>query len=892
MPAKSSTNLFLTFFIFLLSVCYSTAQEDLTISSNYTVPEGETEEYNNITLDKNTSNLVVNGTLIVYGNLDMKGNDSQFSMGDNATVIVYGDFLASNKVDVSVKSYLIIQGSFIRQTGSDQFTLDLDSSNIYIFGEVEGWAADFSSCDNYAGDTTGITNTDCEYGTADNFEDNIESFPPAIAEELNCFNIINPIDQSSCPGSDVIFNSGTTTTKLISYQWQVKITGSDSYEDIPGATAKDLTLNNITNDMSGNLYRLKVKAADTDSGCKVSISQPATLLIETIFDWTGVLGSDWNNPGNWLCDVIPNTSSNVSIPSGLANYPVISSGASALVNNLNIESGASLEISGNILEVYGAFSGTGKINASAGTLVLKGSTSQTLASGLFINDRILNLEVDNSDQVISNTNIELTGWLKLTSGDLLVNNNFTLVSDATQTALIDGAGTGNIIGSINIQRFIDPAFGYKYFGSPFSNTIVGDFANYIDLNSQFPSVFNYNESREDTDGNDISGWESYTNPSSSFNVMEGYALNFGTGGGSATIDINGTINTGDLSRSLNTSNGTFTKGFHLVSNPYPSPINWNLVPGLSTNLDAAAYFFRADATDEYGGAYTSYVADISSSGSSGSIIPSMQGFFVHASDGSTNSLLNMNNSVRVNDFSQEFYKDQENPEKRSLLRISAGFEDQTFSDPLVIYFENGSSMAFEKSKDALKLYNSNKNLPNFFSITSDGKESSINGIPKPEAKDNDRIPLGIKTEKSGMLVIQSEDLENFPANNNLFLIDQQRRVSVNLKNENYKFFLEKGEYKNRFFLSFLSAEFRDPAILFNDPFSLMNASEEIGIRMNLKENESGQLRISTINGQLLKLVNVSANQELNFSEIKSTGIYLVSFISNERQFTKKVIVRK
>jgi len=534
----------------------------------------------------------------------------------------------------------------------------------------------------------------------------------------------------------------------------------------------------------------------------------------------------------------------------------------------------------------------GEVDASTGTLVLKGAATQVLPSGLFGNNKILNLEIDNPDSVISNTEIELTGWIKLTSGNFSTNDNFTLISDANQTALVDDSGTGSINGTVKMQRYLEPAFGYKYFGSPFSDTRVGDFDSYVNLNSEFPTVFNYDENREDGDANDLSGWESYVDPASSFNILEGYALNFGSDNSSQIIEIEGTVNTGDLSRSLTTSNGTFTKGFHLVSNPYPSPINWNLVPALSTNIDAAAYFFRVDDTDEYGGAYTSYVADISSSGGSGNIIPSMQGFFIHATEGTSSSQIRMNNSVRLNDFSQEFYKSGEAPNNKILARVSAGFSGKNFSDPMVVYFENTASVDFERNEDALKLYNSNTNFPNLYSITAAGKEISINGLPMPEAKSNFRLPLGIKTEKTGRLIIKLEDLENFSNDISIFLIDQHRRVSINLQEENYTLNLEKGEYRNRFYLSFSPEDLIDPAILFDDAFSVKNRHDAIKIRMNLKEKESGQLRISAINGQLLKLINVKAGEEISLNTIKNTGVYLVSFLSNDRQFSKKIIVRK
>jgi hypothetical protein len=43
--------------------------------------------------------------------------------------------------------------------------------------------------------------------------------------------------------------------------------------------------------------------------------------------WTGTNGTAWEDPGNWGCGMIPNATTDVTIPAGLLNYPVINSAA-------------------------------------------------------------------------------------------------------------------------------------------------------------------------------------------------------------------------------------------------------------------------------------------------------------------------------------------------------------------------------------------------------------------------------------------------------------------------------------------------------------------------------------------------------------------------------------
>src|SRR5690625_908955 len=71
------------------------------------------------------------------------------------------------------------------------------------------------------------------------------------------------------------------------------------------------------------------------------------------------------------------------------------------------------------------------------------------------------------------------------------------------------------------------------------------------------------------------------------------------------------------------------------------------------------YFFRARQETKYCGTYTSYVSGVSSDGSleTSSVIPAMEGFFVHVSDPDragdvVRGQLGMSDAVRVNPFNQ------------------------------------------------------------------------------------------------------------------------------------------------------------------------------------------------------------------------------------------------
>lgn len=79
--------------------------------------------------------------------------------------------------------------------------------------------------------------------------------------------------------------------------------------------------------------------------------------------WTGASSTNWFNATNWSCGTVPNITSDATIPSNVANMPIINSGLTANVRTLTIASGATvsmlgtsvINVSGNIIR-NGTFS--------------------------------------------------------------------------------------------------------------------------------------------------------------------------------------------------------------------------------------------------------------------------------------------------------------------------------------------------------------------------------------------------------------------------------------------------------------------------------------------------------------------------------------------------------
>ena len=882
--------------VFLLMVSGSTfAQSDLVVNGTLTIPLGTVVTVNNLEIPKD-AHLIVHGKLKVLGNLTMSHNNAQFTMGDSAYVIIDGNFTAQNQVIISVSSFLIVQGNFTKSGSTTQGDLIVEGGNIYIFGTVDNWGGtDFTTCGDYQGDTGEIDEETCDYGTEDDFEDNYEDIPQDLIDLINCFDLSQLSDVETCVGTSAVFS--VKANDSATFRWQLQ-NADGSWSDIAGLNLPNfkiagpiITIENTTPALSGSKIRVVASATPTSlKPCTVSISRSVELLVKNDFTWTGSNSNLWSDPLNWSCKVLPTSSSDVLVPVS-AVYPLIDAVTVGEAKNLSLDPLAQLEVTGT-LKISGNLNGT--INARNGSLEFNGSLSQTVPSNAFLPARVRNLSINNPSGVTLQSSLALSGILRLEQGDFKTNGHLTLISDANGTALVSGAGTGKISGMLTIQRYLNPAYGYKYFSSPFKGTIVEDFEPFMELKdptTSFPHFYSYQGDRTDGSGNDLSGWKAYTNPSNPINYLEGYALNFGSAGGAVTISLSGEVNNGPLTRTLSSHDGTFTGGFHLVGNPYPSPIDWNNEAAWTKdNINDAVYFFRASSTDPYTGTYSSYVENgPSTDGKTSSIIPSMQGFFVHVSDGTTQGTLGITNAARVENFSQEFHKSSQG-KRVHLIRINAGFEGEEILDPTVIYFHYKASESFDNQLDAYKLMNTHPDVPSFYSLTPKNEELSINAIASSLHKGHVRIPLGYRALRSGNLKLQLQDLD-LPSGAYIYLVDLEKELYLDLSEKIvYSTPVGKGSSNSRFEIVLSDNAISNPDLLLNIPMSVYGNKEKLTVTLNLEKEGPSEITLSTLSGQVLKSITTSS-RKVEIEGIRSAGVYIISLKSGEIHYTKKILIK-
>jgi hypothetical protein len=538
---------------------------------------------------------------------------------------------------------------------------------------------------------------------------------------------------------------------------------------------------------------------------------------------------------------------------------------------------ANIQISGNLVN-DGTFSDT------SGTLILSGTTqdlggnSTSLMNNLVISS--------GSYTTTSGANRELAGVLTC-DGTLVSNGNLTFLSDSHRTALINGAGYGEVMGMVTMQRRLNSGLGYRYFSSPFLLATISEFADEVLPQSGLPSFYRYFEN------SDTTWWIDYSDGSNILFPATGYAINFGNDPAPKTVSISGIVTNGYVETTLFNHDRIHTKGFNLVGNPYPSPIDWDAPWGWTrSNIDNAVYYFNPGNDNEYTGSYSAYINGISSDGIAGNIIPAMQGFFVHVTDGSypQAGTLGFSNGVRVNTPDPAFHKPQNNDD--FLIRISAGFEDDaTNQDPAVLLFNDYASADFNPSQDAIKLMNTNPLVPSFYIRQGEQKNYAIKAMPEP-TDTMTIVPLGLTLKQSGNVVFTVKTIEHPELFPHVYFSDNRNSAVVALnENTTYQVFLDEGDYSGRFSIIFSDKELETS----NGSGSGLMAfyhDGKITVYLDLPVGETGEILLSDITGRVILRESASGIGYQSYDVNATNGIYIVSLRTGNRFASRKLIIHK
>ncbi|MES2430956.1 MAG: hypothetical protein V4556_08465 [Bacteroidota bacterium] len=245
--------------------------------------------------------------------------------------------------------------------------------------------------------------------------------------------------------------------------------GTGSWSIVSGSGGAFVDATDPTTLFSGSIgITYVLRWSITNSPCNISIDDVA--IVFTGVTWIGSVNTDWNDGSNWCGGIVP-ANPDLSLPAGLANYPVLS--GLATVSNLTIASGATLTIAtGGSLSITGIYSNSGAL-ANNGSILLNGSSAQNFPGSSATISSMKNLAVDNIAGVTIDKSFILTGTLTSTSGTIdLTDKIITLHSDSIATANVASV-SGNFIysaaGKFIVERYVPARRAWRLMTAPLTN---------------------------------------------------------------------------------------------------------------------------------------------------------------------------------------------------------------------------------------------------------------------------------------------------------------------------------------------------------------------------------------------------------------------------------------
>jgi len=467
----------------------------------------------------------------------------------------------------------------------------------------------------------------------------------------------------------------------------------------------------------------------------------------------------------------------------------------ALIANTFIHNSGVLQLNNMLLTLNGAI--TFPANVSNGSLAGSLNSSVTIAGGgaitnsLWMNQStaasrsLFDLLMNRGSQtLVLGNSLDIINSIRPAAGTLSAGNFVTLKADATRSGML-GQVTGGFSGTLTCESYMPGgSTGWTNLGAPgISGVKISDMESQIpmvcplcpfdeySLGSYFVSVQSFDET--------ISGSGAYVPLSYTSSVPQGSGIwvYFGNGNGTTTAisySLTGPAITGNFVKALTNTNNA---GDNLIANPYPAPIDWDLVAAdaANSNVSGTVYFFNPDINQTI-----TYAAGVSNPSGyiTNGVIPRGQGFYVKANV-STNITFRETHKSTANTSANPLLKQSSSSSVGQLFRLSVAGSHMDY-DETVIRFHAQATDTFDRLLDAEKQFRSlggpaqpmMNHQPTTISTRTGMYDFAINSLPSNFDKTIE-VPVLVKVRTSGVYTLSALDIERYSENGCVILEDKQ-----------------------------------------------------------------------------------------------------------------------
>jgi hypothetical protein len=369
------------------------------------------------------------------------------------------------------------------------------------------------------------------------------------------------------------------------------------------------------------------------------------------------------------------------------------------------------------------------------------------------------------------------------------------------------------------------------------------------------------------------GWKNLSSLTDEIHTGSGIALST-TDAMSYTLEMKGKLMTGDISTDALTYSNNH---YELVSNPYPSAIDFDLFAGDATNSTVISNknWLWDPSTGNY----------LARSGGSGGqqYIQVGQAFFVETT---TAGSLTFKNTFRKH--STASFREA-NPNEIT-VKVRGG--NKGYKDELVVRFIEDATFGYDQQFDAEKLYSFYDDATMISTSSEDGMELAINFLPLESLTENMvSVPLKFVCGYSADYTFDFSGMQSFTNGNEIWLEDKNETDWINLNEvSSYKFSANPDDNPDRFVLHFFGPTGINQ-IADNNTVDIYSWKHFAFIKNNTPEDLKTVL-IYGINGGVVKEFKVLDGEKVVKINIPfGMGYYVVKAITGNSVFTNKILIQ-
>lgn len=447
-------------------------------------------------------------------------------------------------------------------------------------------------------------------------------------------------------------------------------------------------------------------------------------------------------------------------------------------------------------------------------------------------------------------------------------NNLGRVTVASGGSLLTMNEVVGVDFSISRQTTYNQNTGrYSMVGSPVKNAS-------FDVLGSNALVYLYDESEAYMSSNN-QGINRFKTPTESFvtkmEAGQGYFSAF-TGNENGLVTYEGLINYGTINVPLSYTNQNDAseevfQGFNLVSNPYPSAVNFqSFIDGnVNANIDQSIYIWDDFNSQSERGTNQDYLVvnatlgttDSRSNGDSkwDGYIRSGQGFFVKAISSTTLSFTDAM-KVEANNSDEGFFR------KGQIEKYKLGFKGAGYNKSTIVGFLEDATTGMDTKYDAVLFSNSAFSIATF---TETGEKMTIQALPSTY-KGGVSISVNVPEAGNYELYLMNEE-EVYSAT---WLYDDETGLNTDISKQAYSFHADPGEIRERFSLS------REKPAVLKTPTEVRNFHIKNGWLYAINQPITAKrIVIFNIYGQEIWVSNIENDRIIDVSTLPK-GVYIVS----------------